>query len=699
MSRPPTRNIPLAPATLDWQGNVPLSRQYGDIYFSSRDGLAESRHVFLHHNELPQRWRDAALRHFVIAETGFGTGLNFLAAVEAWLANAGGEAHLHYVSVEKHPLSPRDLALALGARPELSSLVPELLRQYPPPVRGVHRLQLYGGRVSLSLYLMDIAEALEELDIRADAWFLDGFAPAKNPDMWDAQVLTRVGALTAAGGSFATFTAAGPVRRSLQAAGFEVNKAEGFAGKREMLHGRMGRADNAAPAVSALFKPWFGYSALPEPRPRTALVVGAGLAGAFTARALARRGWRVTVLEQAAAPARGASGNAAAVIYGKFSTHDAVDYRFYQQAYLHALRCYAALGLGDAWSACGVLQLAVAEADRLRQAELAAAWPAQVMRLLSAVEAGVLAGVQLDRGGLFFPDAGWVDPARVCAHLLNHPAIELKTGCAVAALNYQIADGRAGEWRLYDQAGHVLGAAPAVILANAAGAAGFAQTDYLPLSRVRGQVSYVTATAASAALNCVLSFDGYITPALQGCHSLGATFDRGNDEMELAVADHLRNLENLEQAAPALRRALAVADAAALPGRVSFRTYAGALPVVGPAPEAAFYLKEYAGLAKGQLRKAYPKAACHPGLYLNLAHGARGVTTTPLAAEMIAAYIEGEPQPVPESLRQALHPGRFLIRQLKKNKLQITDDYRDVSGGIEPGTAIGSTEDTLKIRG
>jgi tRNA 5-methylaminomethyl-2-thiouridine biosynthesis bifunctional protein len=207
-----------------------------------------------------------------------------------------------------------------------------------------------------------------------------------------------------------------------------------------------------------------------------------------------------------------------------------------------------------------------------------------------------------------------------------------------------------------------------VILANADGAANIAQTDFLPLSRVRGQVSYVAATTASADLRCVLSFDGYITPALQGCHSLGATFERANDQVELAARDHLRNLENLEQAAPALRRALAVTDAAALPGRVSFRTYAGELPVVGPAPEADFYLREYAGLAKGRLRKAYAQAAYQPGLYLNLAHGARGVTTTPLAAEMIAAYLEGEPQPVPESLRQALHPGRFLIRRLRKNK-------------------------------
>jgi tRNA 5-methylaminomethyl-2-thiouridine biosynthesis bifunctional protein len=255
-----------------------------------------------------------------------------------------------------------------------------------------------------------------------------------------------------------------------------------------------------------------------------------------------------------------------------------------------------------------------------------------------------------------------VAPARLCAHLLQYPGVELKTGCTIAALDYTSAQG----WSLLDQAGRILAIAPVVILANAAGARHFQQTEYLPLSQVRGQVSYVPATPASSDLRTVLSFDGYLTPALQGRHSLGATFDRDSDGAELVIADHLRNLRNLEQAAPALHNALAVADAATLTGRVAFRTYAGELPVVGPAPDAVFYRREYAALAKGQLRKSYPDAQYHPGLYLNLAHGARGITTTPLAAEILAAYIDGEPQPVPESLRQALHPGRFLIRQLRK---------------------------------
>jgi tRNA 5-methylaminomethyl-2-thiouridine biosynthesis bifunctional protein len=469
MSKPPARNRPLVPATLDWREGVPVSQRYDDVYFCRHDGLAESRYVFLRHNDLPRRWRNPpAAKNFVLAETGFGTGLNFLVANRVWLETADTASRLHYVAVEKHPLSAEDLGRALASYEELSALVPELLRQYPPPVRGAHRRHLYCGRVILTLYLMDVADWLSELDIRADAWFLDGFAPARNPEMWSAPVLARVGMQTAPGGTFATFTAAGEVRRRLEAAGFGVNKDAGFAGKREMLHGRLGVPATASgiPAVAEMSagRPWFRApaQAAEDPAPeRSVVIVGAGLAGAFTALALARRGWRVTVLEQGDRPGHGASGNATAVIYGKFSTHDAPVYRFFQQAYLYATGLYPLLELdADAWSACGVLQLAGTAAERARQQELATLWPAGLMSLLDAAAAAATVGAPLEQGGLYFPGGGWVAPARVCESLLRHPGVELKTGCAVAALECVPGAASVPCWRLLDAAGRVLAVAP-----------------------------------------------------------------------------------------------------------------------------------------------------------------------------------------------------------------------------------------------
>ncbi|HEY3486591.1 MAG TPA: bifunctional tRNA (5-methylaminomethyl-2-thiouridine)(34)-methyltransferase MnmD/FAD-dependent 5-carboxymethylaminomethyl-2-thiouridine(34) oxidoreductase MnmC [Gammaproteobacteria bacterium] len=653
------KNTPLIPALLEWRGTVPVSQQYGDVYFSLHGGLAEAQHVFLQHNDLPQRWRKLGMRTFVIAETGFGTGLNFLAASQAWLATADETARLHYIAVEKHPLQKQDLLKALSSYPELLELLPDFLSHYPPPARAAHRLHLFHGRICLTLCFMDVLEWLQELELAVDAWFLDGFAPARNPDMWSAAVLARIGALSASDGTFSTFTAAGEVRRGLQAAGFEVVKVQGYAGKREMLCGRYTGGTPVKPD-----KPWFHYRA-PGYTGRKAVVIGAGLAGAFTAQALACRHWQVSVLEQAHKPGQGASGNAAAVIYSKFSAHTGLDYRFYQQAYMYAITRYPDLGLSDdTWQACGVLQLAFDAQERERQSLLlqSGIWPTELMQALNPAEADALAGLPLDCAGLFFPQAGWVAPRRLCEHLLHHPAIELRTSTAVASMEHNSSEG----WTLFDRQGHILAVADIVILANAGGGAQFPQVDYLSLRAVRGQVSYVPVTAASAALRTVLSFDGYITPALEGRHSLGATFDRDNTDPAPTTADHRRNLQNLEQAAPHVHRALTVADAGRLEGRVAFRTYAGELPVVGPAPDAAFYRREYAGLAKGQLHLPYPCGEYHPGLYLNLAHGARGVTTTPLAAEMIAAYADNEPQPLPEPVRQALHPGRFIVRRLRR---------------------------------
>lgn len=228
----------IEPAALVWRGDEPFSRAYDDIYFTSGAGLEESRYVFLRHNGLPGRWRGREV--FTIAETGFGTGLNFLLTWQAWRECADASQRLDYLSVERHPLSRDDLARALALWPQLRELSAALLAQYPPPRGGAHRLEFDEGRVCLTLLFGDVARMLPPLRAAVDAWFLDGFDPAKNPRMWSREVYEQMARLCAEGGTFATFTAAGVVRRGLQAAGFTVLKAKGFGAKREMLHGYRG---------------------------------------------------------------------------------------------------------------------------------------------------------------------------------------------------------------------------------------------------------------------------------------------------------------------------------------------------------------------------------------------------------------------------------------------------------------------------
>jgi len=269
-------------AALEWHEGQPYSVQFGDIYFSRESGIAETRHVFLKHNRLEERWKLlAADSLFVIGETGFGVGLNFLCAWQLWLQTAPTGGRLHFVSTELHPLSAQDLRTALQLWPELQPLVEELLAQYTMLTPGWQRMNFEQGRVTLTLLVGDARETLPQLKASVDAWFLDGFAPAKNPEMWGDSIFQTIAKLSNANATFATFTSAGAVNRGLQAAGFKVEKGAGFGRKREILYG----------------------SLHPTKAPRTlqeknAIIIGGGIAGAASAHSLACRGWQVTLIER-----------------------------------------------------------------------------------------------------------------------------------------------------------------------------------------------------------------------------------------------------------------------------------------------------------------------------------------------------------------------------------------------------------------
>lgn len=227
-----TQAIPLA-----WKDGLPYSSKFQDVYFSSDNGLLETEYVFLQGNDLQMRWQQSDLAQFTIMETGFGTGLNFLCAAQLWLAHAPQHAVLHFVSVEKYPLSLADLTAALALWPQLTALSTPLLNQYPALMHK-QTISLYEHRVQLTVHIGDATAQLAHINNVADAWFLDGFAPAKNPDMWQADLFHEMAAHAHSDTTFATFTSAGDVRRALISAGFQVSKRTGFGKKREMLYGK-----------------------------------------------------------------------------------------------------------------------------------------------------------------------------------------------------------------------------------------------------------------------------------------------------------------------------------------------------------------------------------------------------------------------------------------------------------------------------
>lgn len=671
-------------ARLAWISGQPHSIEYDDIYFSLDNGLEETRHVFLQGNRLPQRWQQlASTAHkgasFTIAETGFGTGLNFLCAWQAWNTHVQEAAHkedanvaqppkLHFISTELHPLSQADLAAALALWPALAPLASQLLQQYRYIASGWHRLELEGGQVTLTLLVGDVHSTLPQLQARVDAWFLDGFSPAKNPAMWQPALFSQMARLSAPGATFSTFTSAGMVRRGLQQAGFAVDKVPGYGRKREMLSGHYIGAQMAQvtehsagpdspPDTGALNPSPVLAPALASAPVRRAIVIGAGIAGCASSHALARRGWQVTLLERHQAIAQEASGNPVGIVYPRLAAASAVLGDLAMSAYVHSLRLLQSLGAERVgYRACGVMQLGFEPRELARCRAIAAqGWPSELVQYLTAQEASQVAGLPVTWDGLYFPAAGWLDPALLCQALVAQADIQLQT-CTQAL---QLVHGD-GQWQVLDAAG-VVGTAEVVIIASATDSVQFAQSAHCLLAPVRGQVSMLPSSPASSQLQTVLCTDGYISPAHQQMHCAGATFSPDDSATDIRSADHAHNLAMLQAMVPGRIHE----DISAWQGRAAVRsTTQDYLPVAGPLLDAASLMA-----APPRHTAAVSSLPWLPGLYINAGHGSKGLVHAPLCAELLAAAICGEPMPVSAKLLAALDPNRFLLRSMGLKRL------------------------------
>jgi tRNA 5-methylaminomethyl-2-thiouridine biosynthesis bifunctional protein len=626
---------------LDWQDGQPISALYGDVYFSRESGIAETRHVFLHNNRLQERWQSLGSPLFTIAETGFGTGLNFLCAWQLWRETAPAHARLHFVSTEKFPLSRDELQRALAMWPELVELSRLLVAQYQRIVPGWQQLVFDGGRVTLALLVGDARETLPQLAASVDAWFLDGFSPAKNPEMWQQEIFHHLARLAAPGCTLATFTSAGFVRRGLQEAGFAMEKVPGHGSKREMLRGEFAGRPNT--------------KTVPE---RQAVIIGGGIAGASSAHALATRGWQVTLVERHAALAQEASGNAQGVLYPRLSGHDIPLSRVALNGFLHTLRlAEALLEKGRDWDNCGLLQQGFNAREAKRCEEVAMrALPMELVRAVDATEASKLAGVNMPHGGLWFPHGAWIHPPALCRALADHPNIQHRLSCEPLTLR-KTQHG----WQVLEH-DRIIAEAPIVIICTANDSLRFAQTAHLPLEPVRGQITQLPATEASRQLKAVVCTEGYIGPARDETHCVGASFSPGETDVALRAEDHAQNLGMLRALSPALYSSLGGAelDPANLAGRVSLRCAApDYLPMAGPLLDPHVLTERYE-IGSRKSPDALPWLA---GLYVNVAHGSKGLLTAPLCAELIAAMLEHEPLPMDISLARALDPNRFLLRE------------------------------------
>lgn len=620
---------------------APYDPIYGDRFHSDGGAWRQAEAVFLAGCRLPERWQGR--EHFTVLELGFGLGVNFLATLRAWRADSARSRKLHFVSVEGHPLSSQDLARGLQALDARGDEVASLLRQWPLALPGLHRLSFEGGAVSLTLAFGEAQRMVPRLALAADAFYLDGFAPARNPAMWQPALIGALARHARPHARLATWSAAGALREALTNVGFEVSRMAGFAGKRHR--------------TEAVWAPrWSRWPAPAEPAPltdRRVMVIGAGLAGAAVASGFASRGFEVDLLDAQAAPGGEGSAQPLCADHLHLSPDDNPLARLTRAALL--LR----EGRADGVRACGRLALEGNDAGVDRQAALLARldFPEQFAKLASQDEASDIAGLALPRGGIWLPGCESIIPREAIDGWLDHGGASIRFRSVLVARLARTADG--ARWTAFDAADRALGSAPLVVLANAGDAARLGAMSLLALRRVRGQSTWLR-NPALAGLRTVLGGLAYAAPMgdRERRVLIGASFD----ESSSLLADPRDDLGNLRRLCVMLARDPEAMREGATSAATGFRyVLRDRLPAIGPLPDEAAAGRNTTEL----LRNARLPIPMAPGLYGAFGLGSRGLLWAALAAEALPAMICGEPAPIERDLLGMIAPARFLRRSLQ----------------------------------
>ena len=522
------------------QNGIAQSLRYGDVYHSTAGALAQTQHVFLAGNALPERWQGRP--HFCIAETGFGLGNNFLVTWLNWLQDPARSQRLHFLSFEAHPFHRDDLArMHEQACPELRPLVQQLLAQWPEVLPGIHRLYFENGNLTLTLVFGDIEQKAKLVDAQVDAFFLDGFAPRLNPQMWSRRLFGQLVRLSAQGATIASWCSAGQVRRDLQDAGFLVEKTAGFARKREMIRGVLREKLGRQPRVV----------------PKHVVVVGAGIAGAATAAAMVRRGVRVTVVDTVVKAGLGAShkGHVAIAMTPLISIDDAPRMRLSRAGFLLAEQQWQVEGATDCVP-LGTVRIAADNDDdnAARRAVEALGFPESWVQYLDAHAMSHKVGDGVQQGGMYFPRAVRVQPEKLIERLLTHPLITIRDQKVL-----RIESSETGSCAIVDGSDSNLDArieADAVVLCVAGALpsllpehrhAGKTYHYLADMEQLPGQVSYFAAAEMAKTPELILAGEGYLLPAVEGVCTAGSTYGANGETAHVTALGHQEIQETLQR--------------------------------------------------------------------------------------------------------------------------------------------------------
>ena len=612
-------NYRLDEAMVSERDGVLRANDYDDVYFAARDGLAESRYVFLDGAGFAEKLQSQ--KHLTIAETGFGSGLNFLAVLD--VLQKFPDCQIDYISFESRPLPAGVIARTHAGFPCLAAQSAKLLNNLPPRWPGVHLCHFNLGQARLHLHYGLAEDCLAQSRFCADIWFLDGFAPAKNPDMWSDAVLAHIGRLTRAGGRLASFTAARMVCDGLSAAGFVISKKPGFGDKRDMITGiKTDVKTGVKPSIQTV--PASPKKKPPEKTAPHVGIIGGGISGASVAAGLRHRCIAATILDAGPRLATAASGNRLALQTPRLSVDHNAASQLSACCLAYAAKCsdQAVASIADKVVSLDWPEREASRQDKFRRQY----WPYDLLRAGDASAAAVSAGMAMPTGGVVHDYGRVIDPARLCHHLAGDtPTIFDAEITQISrrdmALILDIKDGRQ---YAFDVIVLATGASLPDILT-------LLSIDGVRIDITSGQVSHIPEQPALADLQAGLSFGGYLTPSHNGFHELGATFDRsGCDNFDDAAFAHNRNL-----LPPALKQLFGHLDSAE--GRISQRASTpDRNPVVGRLDD---------------------------GIYVLGAVGARGFTLAPLLGEYLAAEIAAMPNCLSHHMQATLDPFRFRLRR------------------------------------
>ncbi|PKI18072.1 FAD-dependent 5-carboxymethylaminomethyl-2-thiouridine(34) oxidoreductase MnmC [Colwellia sp. 12G3] len=660
-----------------------LDRQpFDELYLDSQSSYQQNDLVFIHNNQIKRRLQEAK-QTFTVAEIAFGTGVNFLLTLQAYQnaqqASSTQLAPLHFISVEKTPLTKAQLVQSLSLLPPLQELALTLTNSYPesPAEQFGKDFQttFLNDQVRLTLLFDDADQALSSMNCSkhglVDAWYLNDFSKGNNAELCSKNLLSQINRLSKEQTTLTTFTVDDLLKTQMRDIGFRLEQRSMQGDEKEFVYAVM----QSNPFTTK------GYRLKPAIiKPQHVSIIGGGIASACAVYALTKQGVDVTLYCKDNSLAQGGSSNAIGALYPLLHQQKDDMSSFYQQAFWRARELYTEISqqgfsFGHEW--CGLLEVSYKEAlvNRQQAFEQLNTWPKDLIHGVNAKQASDHANIDLPYGGLFMPNAGWISPQELVKSIFaaaqTTKRLKIITDTHITKIQ-QIPNASTTQnsksWRLYSNQGEFK--ADVLVICGGADAIEIEQLKPLPLTATRGQITSMTSNKQINKLSTVICHKGYLTPENKGIHCIGATFQKNDTNLKTDIADDHYNLTMLNKCLPALSSTINWQEEDISSSKARLRCMSqDHLPLVGAVPNINAHIQTYPHLAKDKNWKYSQAAPCIDNLYILLGLGARGLCSAPLAADILTAELCNIPYPMDNQMLFNLSPNRFIIRDIIKRKI------------------------------